>query len=117
MLACLRASAQKPADTANKVVITIVNSNSIVGLTNDTGQITKLIGNVQLAQGTNQMFCDSAYLSQEKNNLEAFGNVRIIQAGGTQVQSDYLRYVGNKKMAFLNGNVQLTDGKSTLNSQ
>lgn len=110
------ALAQKP-DTANKVVITIGNANGIIGLTTDTGQTTKLIGNVQLAQGTSQMFCDSAYLDQAKNNLQAFGNVRIIQTGGTQVQSDYLRYVGNKKMAYLNGNVQLTDGRSTLNSQ
>lgn len=61
--------------------------------------------------------CDSAYLNMVTNNMEAFGNVRIIQPGGTQVTSDYLRYTGNKKLAYLNGNVSLTDGKNNLWSE
>ncbi len=34
-----------------------------------------------------------------------------------QVTSDYLRYTGNKKLAYLRGNVALTDGKSSLWSE
>ena len=60
------------------------------------------------------MYCDSAYVDVTKNNVQAFGNVRIVQPGGTEVLSDYLRYVGNIRKAFLKGNVVLTDGKSTL---
>jgi len=63
------------------------------------------------------MSCDSAYLNLVTNNMEAFGNVRIIQPGGTQVTADYLRYTGNKKLAYLKGNVSLTDGKNNLWSE
>jgi lipopolysaccharide export system protein LptA len=83
-------------------------------ITTDSGGINKLIGNVALKQGDNLMYCDSAYISMEKNNVQAFGNVNIIQPGGTQVQSDYLRYTGNTKLAYLDGNVTLTDGKNNL---
>lgn len=76
--------------------------------------MSTLIGDVQLKQGENFMSCDSAYIDQEKNNVEAFGNVHIIQPGGTEASSDYLRYIGNSKMAFMKGNVSLTDGKNNL---
>jgi lipopolysaccharide export system protein LptA len=60
------------------------------------------------------LFCDTAYLNPEKNNVEAFGNVKILQANGTTVLSDYLSYVGNVKKAYLRGNVSLTTGKDNL---
>ena len=102
-------------DTANSVEIIIRNAGSYIGVKTDTAQLTKFIGDVHLSQGTSDVYCDSAYIDMAKNNVEAFGNVRIVQPG-TQVQSDYLRYVGNQKQAFLRDNVQLTDGHSTLNS-
>ncbi len=79
--------------------------------------VQKLIDSVGLQQGTTIMNCDSAFLNLLTNNLEAFGNVRITQPGGTQVTSDYLRYTGNNKLAYLRGNVALTDGKSSLWSE
>ena len=45
---------------------------------------------------------------------EAFSNVRIAQTGGTQGTSDYLRYTADNKEAFMQGNVNLTDGKNRL---
>ncbi len=38
--------------------------------------------------------------------------MHIIQPGGTEVFSDYLRYIGNKKIAYLKSNVKLNDGKN-----
>lgn len=83
----------------------------------DSGLLQRLVENVQLQQGTTTMTCDSAYLNLLTNNMEAFGNVHIVQSGGTQVSSDYLRYTGNKKLAYLKGNVSLTDGKNNLWSE
>lgn len=79
--------------------------------------LNKLVGNVRLQQGDTYMSCDSAYINLATNNAEAFGNVLITQPGGTQVQSDYLRYTGNTRNAFLQGNVSLTDGKNNLWSE
>ncbi len=105
--------AQK-TDTAKKVNISILKTIRFESFQTDSGVINKFIGDVQLQQAESIMYCDSAYLNQKTNNLEAFSNVKIIQPGGTEAMSDYLRYTGNIKLAFMKGNVSLTDGKSKL---
>ncbi len=104
--------AQQP-DTSRLINIEILNAETLRGSQTPGGPMA-LIGNVQLKQEDNLMYCDSAYISQAENNVEAFGNVQIVQPGGTEVVSDYLRYTGNKRLAYLRGNVVLTDGKNTL---
>lgn len=99
----------------SKMVNVIIKYAQIGGgfVKNDT-QMNRLVGNVQLEQNGTLMFCDSAFINLNANNVEAFGDVKIVQPDGTQVMSDYLRYIGNTKQAFLRGNVSLTDGKSNL---
>jgi lipopolysaccharide export system protein LptA len=111
------ASAQKKNDTAGKLPIEIMPGTGVLQFVQtDSGGLNKLIGNVILKQGQSMMYCDSAYFFLEKNSLEAFGNVRIVQPGAN-AQGDYMRYLGNLKLAFLKGNVMLTDGKSNLWSE
>lgn len=113
---CLQTFAQQRTDTSGKVQIEILPGNGTVlqYIQTDSGGVNKLIGNVALKQGETLLYCDSAYIDLAKNNVQAFGNVNIIQPGGTQVQSDYLRYTGNTKDAYLLGNASLTDGKNNL---
>lgn len=120
LVAVTNAKAQpsfKP-DTANKINIQILPPTQfILGSRDSSAEITRLVGTVHLKQGENDMTCDSAWFNIGANNVEAFGNVHIIQPGGTQLQSDYLRYIGDKKQAFLRGNVKLEDGKNSLYSE
>lgn len=107
--------AQKPkADTSGKIPITIVDNKTMEAFKTDSNSYFKFIGNVQFQHGTDMLYCDTAILNQEKNNLEAFGNVKIVQANGTTVLSDYLSYTGNLKKAYLRGNVALTSGNDNL---
>lgn len=106
--------AQAAGDTSKKVNVEIISAGYIERVTTDSVAFNKLVEDVQLQQGKTLMYCDSAYLYSEKNNVEAFGNVIIIQPDGTQAMGDYLRYTGNTKKAFLEGNVSLTDGKDNL---
>jgi lipopolysaccharide export system protein LptA len=106
-----------PLDTSKNTTVNILFARAANGTQTDSGTIQKLIDSVVLQQGANLMRCDSAYLNLQTNNLEAFGNVTITQPGGTQVASDYLRYMGNKKLAYLKGNVALTDGRNSLWSE
>lgn len=106
-----------PMDTSKSTTVNILFARTFTGKQTDSGTIQKLIDSVGLQQGSTIMHCDSAYLNLLTNNLEAFGNVKITQPGGTQVTSDYLRYTGNKKLAYLKGNVALTDGKNSLWSE
>lgn len=112
---CSVAFAQKPkADTSGKIPITIVDNKTMEAYKTDSNSFFKFIGNVQFQHGTDLLFCDTAILNQEKNNLEAFGNVKIVQANGTTVLSDYLSYTGNIKKAYLRGNVALNSGDDNL---
>ncbi len=107
--------AQKPkADTSGKIPITIVDNKTMEAFKTDSNSYFKFIGNVQFQHGTDMLYCDTAILNQERNNLEAFGNVKIVQANGTTVLSDYLSYTGNIKKAYLRGNVALTSGNDNL---
>ena len=111
----VRVAAQvKKADTSNKVNIEIINAGYQEYIQTDSVPYNKLINDVELHQEGNIMYCDSAYVNLQSNNFEAFGNVMIIQPDGTQAISDYLKYTGNTKKAFLQGNVSLTDGKDNL---
>jgi len=104
-------NAQQKKD--DKMVIEFVHNNYLVHEATDTGSVDKFIGDVIFKQGTDMMYCDSAYL-RGQNYIEAFGNVRIVQQDGTQGESDYMRYTGSNKMAYMKGNVKLTDGKNSL---
>lgn len=111
------ANAQQAKDTAGTMSINIEGAKRLVQDKTDTATIFRFYGDVRLSQGTTVMTCDTAFLNQEANNMEAFGNVNIVQAGGTSVTSNYLRYTGNTKLAYLNGDVSLTDGKNSLWSE
>lgn len=106
--------AQKGKDSSGKIPITIVNNRTFEAFKTDTANYFKFIGDVQFMHGTDLMFCDTALLNQEKNNLQAFGNVKIVQQDGTTVQSNYLSYTGNSKKAYLLGNVALNSGNDNL---
>lgn len=114
ILAPFLSTAQANEDTSKKVDVEIISAGYIERVPTDSIAFNKLVDDVQLQQGETLMYCDSAYLYSEQNNVEAFGNVVIIQPDGTQANSDYLRYAGNTKKAFLEGNVSLTDGKDNL---
>lgn len=73
-----------------------------------------LAGKVQLRQGTTLFYCDSCVINNQSKVFEAFGHVHINDSDTAHVYSDYLRYLSDVKMAFLKGNVKLTDRKSTL---
>lgn len=108
---------QKAADSTEKVEVQIVNAGSAELVTTDSNSFNKLLDDVALRQGDTRMYCDSAYLNTQTNNVEAFGNVIIIQPDGTEARSDYLEYTGNSKLAFLYGHVILTDGTDRLWAQ
>src|SRR5690606_28040843 len=71
-------------------------------------------GNVQIKQDSTLFYTDSVVLNKTLNMLEAFGHVHINDNDSIHTYSDYLRYLGNEKKAYLKGNVKLTDGKGTL---
>ncbi|WBO85009.1 OstA-like protein [Hymenobacter yonginensis] len=89
----------------------------LVGGTFNGVEIRKLIGNVSFRQGTTLLYCDSAYQYLERNALEAFSNVRIIQNDTITITGDRGTYDGDTRKARITGNVTMRDPRMTLTTQ
>lgn len=76
-----------------------------------------IAGDVQLQEGLTKFNCDSATINKATNVVEAFGNVHINQHDSIHTYSQYLKYVGKDRIAFLKKNVKLSDGKGVLFTQ
>src|SRR5262245_21730057 len=77
-------------------------------------EIQILAGNVRLRQGTSIFECDSCVITKRINLFEAFGHVHINDADTAHVYSNHLRYLTDRRVAYLDGDVKLTDGKGVL---
>ncbi len=81
---------------------------------NDSTQLQILAGNVKLKQGRSYFYCDSCVINNRNNIFEAWGNVHINDSDTANVYASHLRYLIDKKIAYLDGGARLTDGKGTL---
>lgn len=105
--------AQQKSDTS-KTSITILGSDYSEYLQSDGRTVQKLVNNVKLLHGSDTLYCDSAFFYQTQNGFEAFGDVAIFQADGTEAFADYMRYTGNNKVVYMKStasDVKLSDGK------
>ena len=103
-----------PQDTTKKVHI-LNNTRTLIFQTlDDSTRLTIVSGDVKLRQGNALLYCDSCVINSRTNILEAWGNVHIIDSDTAHITANHLRYLGNTKLAYLDGNVKLTDGKATL---
>lgn len=103
-----------PADTVRTVEILPGVRKLEYRKIDSVTEIQILAGNVRLRQGTSIFECDSCVITKSINLFEAFGNVHINDSDTANVYSDHLRYLTDRKIAYLDGNVKLTDGKGVL---
>jgi lipopolysaccharide export system protein LptA len=110
-----------PVTTTSTPSDTLVEIEILPGLrkleilkVNDSTTLQILAGNVHLKQGTSYFWCDSCVINNNTNTFEAWGNVHINDSDTTNIYSNHLRYLIKRKVAYLDGNVRLTDGKGTL---
>ncbi|MFM2138545.1 MAG: hypothetical protein RJA57_852 [Bacteroidota bacterium] len=80
----------------------------------DSTQLQILAGTVKLRQGTSFFYCDSCVINDRTKTFEAWGNVHINDSDTTHVYAGHLRYLIDKRYAYLDGGVRLTDGRGTL---
>ncbi|HEX6848960.1 MAG TPA: OstA-like protein [Chitinophagaceae bacterium] len=103
-----------PADTVRTVEILPGVRKLEYRKVDSVTEIQILAGNVKLRQGNTIFECDSCVINKRINLFEAFGNVHINDSDTANVYSDHLRYLTDRKIAYLDGNVKLTDGKGVL---
>lgn len=78
------------------------------------GDVQRIIGNVVMSHDSARLYCDSAYLNDEKNSVVAFGNVHIRISDTLNLYGDSLKYDGNTKIARIYSNVRLIDNQTIL---
>lgn len=117
LLAGICVNAQEPvpaADTTQKVDILDYTRQLTFKTIDDTTKLTIVAGNVKMRQGNSLFFCDSCVINNATNVMEAWGHVRIVDSDTATATSNHLRYLTKRKLAYLDGNVKLTDGHATL---
>ncbi|SET74812.1 OstA-like protein [Hymenobacter actinosclerus] len=97
--------------------IELLTAGSLEGGTFNGVEIRKLLGNVSLRQGTTLLYADSMYQYLNRNAIEAFSNVRIIQNDTITITGDRGTYDGDTRKARMTGNVTLRDPRMTLTTQ
>ncbi|MEO6490522.1 MAG: OstA-like protein [Ferruginibacter sp.] len=106
-----------PAPDTSSRRIQIVSAKSFRQKTIDSSTtLTTLAGNAIVKQGNTILYGDSIVLNQLSGVAEVFGNVHINDADSVHTYAQYLKYIGNEKVAYLKKNVRLTDGKAVLNT-
>jgi len=92
----------------------VENADSTELAQNNNPNIYILRGNVVFRHDSTFMYCDSAYLDNLTNSLEAFDNVRIVQGDTLFIYGDYLNYLGNIQLAKMRENVKMENNQVTL---
>jgi lipopolysaccharide export system protein LptA len=82
---------------------------------NDTTKLTIIVGTVKLRQGNTLFYCDSCVVNNNTHTFEAWGRqVHINDSDTANIYSNHLLYYTQRKLAYLDGNVKMTDGKGVL---
>jgi lipopolysaccharide export system protein LptA len=78
----------------------------------------RLIGNVVFVDRSATMYCDSAYFYTKTEDIDAFGNIRIVpDKGNTSLTGNLLHYIAKDRIANISGNVVLINDSATLRTQ
>ena len=74
----------------------------------------RILGNVVFKHEDILLHCDSAYIYQKTNTVDAFSNVHLIKSDTVHLFSDYLNYDGDLSYAKARDNVILQDPEISL---
>ena len=94
--------------------IKLLTAGALVGGDFNGVKIRKLLANVSFQQDDVFLYCDSAYQYLDKNQVEAFSNVRVVQSDTMTITGDHGFYDGAKRTARMTGNVVMRDPRMTL---
>ena len=72
---------------------------------------------VQFRHQGMDIWCDVAVLYQKTNQVKAFGEVFIQQGDSLKMNSEFIEYNGDTKVAIAKENVKLRNEKMTLETQ
>ena len=119
LLSCGKALAQQPitatAPSDTTRIIQIIKAKNLREKNIDSvNSIETAYGDVVIKEGLTTTYCDSVVIQHPANIVEAFGNVHINDHDSIHTYSQYMKYIGAERMAYLKKSVKLTDNKGIL---
>ncbi|MFO8054528.1 MAG: OstA-like protein [Bacteroidales bacterium] len=115
MLLTISLSGQNGEDKKEKTRIQLVQADRMTYSKERLGPgIQRLVGNVIFEHDSMYLYCDSAYLYEKDNSMNAWGDIRIRASDSLNIYGEELKYNGNSGMAEMRKNVRLIDNQLTL---
>ncbi|MCL2073192.1 MAG: organic solvent tolerance protein OstA [Marinilabiliaceae bacterium] len=108
--------AREPAGNVKRVILE--QANRMEGDEEKYGKnVQALFGDVRLRHETTLMFCDSAFIQKDSNNVDAFGSIHIIQDDSIHLYGKELFYIGNIGLAKVRKDVRLVSDSTVLTTE
>lgn len=104
-------STEQAADSDEKVTLEYAKT---LEKQKDRPNVKKLLGNVVVSHKGSVLYCDSAYLYEDRNAVDAFGHTRLLSDNGATLTADSMFYNGNTRIANAVGKVVMQDDGTTL---
>ena len=107
-------SGSLPQTDPRKKRIELVRSDLTTHDDRINARADRFIGSVRFSHNNVLLDCDSAYLYNDSNRVDAFGNVHIIQGDTLNLYGNHINYEGNTRIAKVIGNVKLVNKSIVL---
>lgn len=103
-----------PVLAQEKTLIRLIQADEIRYDKQVKENIQVLTGNIILEHDGVYLYCDSAYLNEVENKVEAFGNIHVESSDTLHLYGRHMLYDGNTKVGEMDQEVVLVDNQTTL---
>ncbi len=108
LLLCLPVFSQ---DTA---LIRLIQADEISYDRRANANVQVLTGNIIMEHDNIYLYCDTAYLNEVENRVEAMGNIHVESRDTLHLYGKHMWYDGNTKIGEIEREVRLIDNETTL---
>lgn len=105
-----------PFDSTRRIEIVSAHHLRQV-IIDSANSLQTLAGDAMIRQGGTTLSGDSIIINMETGIAEVFGNVHINDGDTVHTYAQYLKYIGDERIAYLKKSVRFTDGKAELTTE
>lgn len=108
-------SAQQDTVRKKKPMVVVLEQAQDMRYSKKLGEgVRRVLGDVIIRHDSIRMFCDSAYMHDLTNSIEAFGHVHVKQSDTLSLFGNRILYNGNTRVAEVFDSVRLVDNDAIL---
>jgi len=108
---------RQPCFSQDTALIRLIQSDEISYDRRANANVQVLTGNIILEHDNIYLYCDTAYLNEVENRVEAMGDVHVESRDTLHLYGKHIWYDGNTKIGEIEREVRLIDDQTTLYSE